>query len=305
MTLRRAATSYHDFWPGFDPNSFFDPLLDRVIVESQFRGVTLVDSLSISSVFPQRTRLNRVRHKILGHSPTIADKKYANADKRIWFTGENHRPPVNKFDLTLSFDIDDYHGTNMYLPLALLALDWFDLGMGSLNASRLGRPVPPLEAAAARNANTSERSKFACAFISNPEPMRMRAIDLLNRYKTVDVFGLAGRPFDGGKIDIASDYRFMVCFENDLYPGYVTEKVIDSWAAGCLPLWWGDDAAKILNNRAIINAKDFDSLSTFVDFVIATDIDPEAMDMFANQPLFSELPTLQPLIETLLRTLNR
>lgn len=303
MLLRRPRVSYHDFWPGFDPKSFFDPLMDQVVAQSELRGIKLVDSVSISSVFPRHTLISSLRRRVFGHSPTITDQTYLDAEKRIWFTGENQRPPRSAYDLTLSFDTDDYQGTNLYVPFALLALDWFQLGMDSFNAPRLGRSVSPGEVAAARDTNICERPKFACAFISNPEPTRMRAIDLLNQYKTVDVFGRAGQIFDGGKVDIASNYRFMVCFENDLYPGYVTEKVVDSWAAGCLPLWRGDDAAGILNKGAFINAKDFTSLSAFVDFVIATDNDPDAMQTIASQPLFSAMPSLQPLVEALLRTL--
>ena len=40
---------------------------------------------------------------------------------------------------------------------------------------------------------------------------------------------------------VARNYRYFLCFENDLYPGYVTEKPIEAWASGSVPLWRGID----------------------------------------------------------------
>lgn len=39
----------------------------------------------------------------------------SRARRRVWYSGENLRPPVG-FDLTLSFDLDDYERSNMYAP---------------------------------------------------------------------------------------------------------------------------------------------------------------------------------------------
>jgi hypothetical protein len=51
-------------------------------------------------------------------------------------------------------------------------------------------------------------------------------------------------PSYGGKVDsklsTLSNYKFSICFENarDI-PGYITEKIFDSMAAGCVPVYWG------------------------------------------------------------------
>lgn len=39
---------------------------------------------------------------------------------------------------------------------------------------------------------------------------------------------------------VLSRYRFAICFENTIFPGYLTEKLFDCLLAGCIPIYWGD-----------------------------------------------------------------
>jgi hypothetical protein len=41
------------------------------------------------------------------------------------------------------------------------------------------------------------------------------------------------------KIETLSSYRFSLCFENCVFPGYVTEKIFDCFLGGCIPIYWG------------------------------------------------------------------
>lgn len=42
------------------------------------------------------------------------------------------------------------------------------------------------------------------------------------------------------KVDILRHYRFSICYENvKNIAGYVTEKIFDSFRAGCVPVYWG------------------------------------------------------------------
>lgn len=34
-------------------------------------------------------------------------------------------------------------------------------------------------------------------------------------------------------------YKFTIAFENQSYPGYVTEKIADALMAGTVPIYWG------------------------------------------------------------------
>ncbi len=43
------------------------------------------------------------------------------------------------------------------------------------------------------------------------------------------------------KIELMQNYRFNLAFENTNWPYYVTEKIWQAIAAGCLPVYWGKD----------------------------------------------------------------
>lgn len=61
------------------------------------------------------------------------------------------------------------------------------------------------------------------------------------------------------KSELLQGYKFSICYENaEKIPGYITEKIFDSMAAGCVPIYWG--APNILNfipAGCFINKKDF------------------------------------------------
>lgn len=303
--------AFRHFWDNFDPDSFFLPLLKAATGSSWTVAPERESQLLVDSVFIRRwdLALESQPVKSLRHLKRSVFGKDGTMSKRIWYTGENIRPPFQRYDATISFDIDTYGGTNFYLPLAVKELDWSkDLGLpsGFLSRTQRGttRPTPDV-VSAERPVPFEPRPKFACAFIGNPHPIRMRAIQALRTLGTVDVFGRAvGRPV-ADKERIAQDYTFMVCFENDVYPGYVTEKLIDSYSAGCIPLWWGNDAARLLNRNAFMNAAEFDTLGEFVREVQRVGSSTALQHEILTQPLFCRRPSLGPLIGFLTQSLAK
>jgi hypothetical protein len=62
------------------------------------------------------------------------------------------------------------------------------------------------------------------------------------------------------KNETVSRYKFALCFENNIYPGYVTEKIIDCLAAGVIPIYLGaPDIKKIIPDTAFIDMRDYSS----------------------------------------------
>ncbi|MFZ2147913.1 MAG: glycosyltransferase family 10, partial [Sedimentisphaerales bacterium] len=57
------------------------------------------------------------------------------------------------------------------------------------------------------------------------------------------------------KREVMNGFKFAICFENCAFPGYVTEKIFDSFLAGCIPIYLG--APDISN---------FVPLPTFIDY---------------------------------------
>lgn len=74
----------------------------------------------------------------------------------------------------------------------------------------------------------------------------------------VDVYG-RGRKFAlDSKIDGLKDYRFSIAMENGCYNTYFTEKILDCFFVGTIPIYWGtENINKIFNPKGIIFLEDF------------------------------------------------
>jgi len=132
----------------------------------------------------------------------------------------------------------------------------------------------------------------------------MRALAALEKFGNVDIYGSAvGRPVPD-KYSIAKRYKFMLCFENDLFPGYVTEKPLDAWLSGCIPLWYGIDSVGLLNQSSLLNAAAFDSLEAFVDAVGELNLDGNRLTQMGSEPIFSREPSLRAASAALQRLFN-
>lgn len=63
------------------------------------------------------------------------------------------------------------------------------------------------------------------------------------------------------KHEISTGYKFSVCFENVSYPGYVTEKIIDCFKAGVIPIYLGaPDIDEFVPRNTYIDFRDFANL---------------------------------------------
>jgi len=295
--------SFVDFWPGFDPHAFLIPLLRSAPFHFEVQVVKGGKAdIEFHSVFsPSAKRFvegvgRRARRLATGRTTGSlgwADGSISDAI-RIWLTGENIRPPFQGWDATLSFDPDSQIAGNAYFPL------WWQMFPELIGARQSARPgivkiskFLPLDTfLMARNGEAGQRTKFACAIISNPEPTRMRAIRALQELGPVDVFGrVTGQPISD-KFEVLREYQFAVCFESDAYPGYVTEKLFDAWGAGCIPLWWGLDRGSHLNSKAFVNLASSAGLDGLVAEVKRLRNDRDARAEMSSRRLLLQRPSL-------------
>lgn len=62
------------------------------------------------------------------------------------------------------------------------------------------------------------------------------------------------------KLDTIRNYKFALCFENGQYPGYITEKIIDCFVAGVIPIYRGaKDISDYIPSGLFVDAESFDS----------------------------------------------
>jgi hypothetical protein len=280
---------FEDFWETFRAQDFFVPFLEsalneRVVVTKAWQAPVdiCMRSLFMGSARSFSERAIRKVYRTLGWNEP---KLQGPARLSIWYTGENRRPPVDGYDLTLSFDLDTYGGTNTYLPLLYVRSEAFGPDAETEGFGLLGLPAPIEALHLPRAMETASRPKFACMILSNQEPTRMRMARALSEVGQVDLFGPAVGKRLANKALVACDYRYMICFENAFAPGYVTEKPLDAWILGCVPLWAGLDSAQILNPNAVWNLLDFTSMEAMVDAVAQLEDRPELINEITESPL--------------------
>lgn len=250
MTRQRIRIAFADFWPGFDPedNYFTNLLRKRFDVEIGTSGLDFV----IYSVFGDAHRKFRCR--------------------RVFYTGENVRPDFSACDYAFTFDLDVPHPGHFRLPLCF---------------RRAASLVKPADYDAR---GILARKTGFCAFVySNPGGVERNAFfDMLSKYKRVDA---GGRLFNniGGpvpdKIGFLRQYKFSFAFENDSFPGYVTEKIVDPMYADSLPIYWGNPQVhQDFNPRSFVSFYDHGSLEALLERVIAIDQDDELYLSYLSQP---------------------
>lgn len=72
------------------------------------------------------------------------------------------------------------------------------------------------------------------------------------------------------KLPVLSQYKFTFCFENTIFPGYVTEKIFDAMFAGSVPVYLGaPDVLQILPKDTFVDMRNFKSLKQLDLFLSA------------------------------------
>ncbi len=300
---------YSDFWISFEPENFLVTHMIRKLTGKHpeiIRNPLEKVDIEIFSSFPfdgpfdkligrvkfnysQKAKNQYISKATYGYRENYPDRAW----KRIWFSGENRRPPNDQFDLVLSFEKSDEKGNRLYFPYWMTRINW--------GYSQGDYEIFPTASELATIRRLSPKKKSVCVFSSNLEPGRQRIIEATERVVEVSKFGSAYRNRVNSKIETSAEYSLQICNENDLYPGYVTEKLQESWVAGNIPIWSGIfPTDHCFNTNAIIDVTGLTS-DQITERIAA--IDSEEIVFRLNEPLHSEpvsIETLERMLEKLL-----
>lgn len=224
--------AFVDFWPQYEIEDIFTPILSKkynVIIDNNNPDIII--------------------HSIFNRMQGIT--KYPRNIKRILWLAENWRPTQFDTDYSVSFDLPTEK--NFRLPLwqayILLRPDYKEKLFNKIKHDNFDR--------------------FCSFTVSNPSNfVRNSMFSSLTQYKRVHSYGRymtnsmelqqasQGKYWRDAK-DVFFDkykHKFSICYENNAYPYYVTEKIMDSFLSGSLPVYWG--ASKVVedfNEKAFIN----------------------------------------------------
>lgn len=70
------------------------------------------------------------------------------------------------------------------------------------------------------------------------------------------------------KILTLQDYRFCIAYENSIEPDYISEKIFDSFFAGCIPIYFGEpNISKTIPAGTFIDKRDFKTYGDLYRFI--------------------------------------
>jgi hypothetical protein len=209
---------------------------------------------------------------------------------KIFYTGENIRPDMHRYDWAFSFD-HLKHPRHFRLP----------------NYRRVGAGRNLIKPKDYDAEKILESKKKFCAFVyHNPNAkVRNRFFDRLSRYKRIDAPGRCKNnmpPYFGhkshrtmrynihayrDKIRFLRDYKFVIAFENVSHPGYTTEKLYHPMLANCIAIYWGNPLVrKDFNTKSFINFADLGSMNKMIAKVVELDKNDDLYLEYLRQPWY-------------------
>ncbi len=247
--MKEITIKFVDFWKSFNhgKNVFVDAL------SAKFK-VKVLDGSS-------KEKPDLLFYSLFGNE----HYKYQDTVK-IYFSGENDVPDFNECDYALSHNRMDFNGRHLRYPLYMT----YEIE-DALNPRMIA------------DSQALERG-FCSLLMSNSTDCarrRLEIIDAVESYKPIAYGGpyrnnIGGRVPVDGKIEFISHYKFNLALENSALEGYVTEKVVEPFAASTVPIYWGaPDVSEDFNPQAYIDVSDYVNKESFLRDLKEIDTDPE------------------------------
>lgn len=268
-----------NFWNGFQPSSILKFLLPYYNFE-----ISSNPDYVIFSCFVGKEK------QLILETPTI------NTDAvKIFYTGENIRPDMSKCDYALSFcyedDITDPH--HFRVPYYFIRLMRYEISVYNLINSNYR----------IKNQLKHWHKKGFCSYlVSSSHPYRDDFFQELCKYKKVDSGGrhlnnMGGQivspksNFRGTreahfeKMKFFQNYKFALVFENSEGRGYTTEKIVDAFLAGVIPIYRGNPLVyRDFNPKSFINFHDYSTPEEVIKHIQEIDQDYSLYKAYLEQP---------------------
>ena len=257
------------FWPGFHPAHF------RMFFPYLFEKYDLVLSKDPDVIFYSVYSKEFVPYANPRTNPPltrIQSGKYV----RVFLTGENFEPDMSTCEFAISFSSLVDHENHLRLPLWV----YENRAWGFPPERLIKRADTDWDKVAA------EKTQFCNFVYLHPVVFRDAIFRQLSAYKPVDSAGSHLNTMNGwtvpvapsrvaGKIEFFHRYKFTLSIENAIWPGYMTEKLVDPMFAHSIPIYVGDPQAQLtFDTSSYVDFARFANLKQMLEFVREVDNDP-------------------------------
>lgn len=211
-------------------------------------------------------------------------EKYDSKKIYIFFGDECISPDLNLFDYAITYDDEFVCRDRVYRhPINWIIREFLrDQNQQQIDYSE------------------EYKKRRFCNFIyynSLAHPKRDELFYAINNYQRVDALGkhlnnceVPITRFQTNYFDISvemkSNYRFSIAAENDNFYGNTTEKIISSFYAHTVPIYWGNpNIASEFNEKAFINCHRYQNFEEVLEIVKAVNEDKDKWIEMVNQPM--------------------
>ena len=291
---------------------------------ADFRGADIVICAPFS-IFEHVGVIDKLKFRgKLKISQEWADKnirdKFDPCKKQIWLHYSGESPSIGKNASFLNSGCDFGIGHEVIsnkryfrFPLWHGSLDWKHEGVvrGAGSFTRFGQPIAVSKVMSGISSKEWNKRNFSCALVSShTRSPRDIILDTLDGYISVKTYGLLGtgvNQFKSNttKLKIYSGHALALCPENQVYPGYITEKVLEAFAGGCLAVGWYHKAQKDFCTESHINLFTGDERFSMDQLQAVIDEKISLIRTDGIPPLLAIRPTLDGLKNFLLNIINQ
>lgn len=288
--------AFSDFWPGFNYNSNFitDSIRNELL---QFNNSIPVKGVQYSKDITPNVLIFGPYGQVWKNVPKSIPK--------VFFTAENWGIPDTNIDLLLTPYKDNKNTNHIRLPTWMTFIDWFNNSTElptNLDDNPIRFPVHFIRTI--NPISFTERNEFCAFVVSNPVcKLRNETFLAVNEYKKVNsggalynnIGGQLSLKYAGGgcgdvsKYHFLTQHKFQLCFENSQASGYITEKVMHSKIAGCVPIYWGDsDTDTDFTPNSFINLSHLSDPHEIRSIIREVENDLDLCTEITNTPLLND-----------------
>ena len=238
-------------WTSFKDTCFTQPFVKALITAAKNKGLPDLQychykpEIEFFSVNCKRNAIDKSKVKVkIFYTGEDVNKNYTNFK-------DLH---LDKADLSLGFDYpEDRNNAANYLRYPYWMLCFFGY---TEDKDKIKEEVDRI------NNVKNCRERF-CSYVAfhDDDGLRKRIIDIVERVDHVSCGGDSYhnddslvKEFNDVKADYISHFMFNICPENVSVKGYTTEKLFQSFSAGCIPVYYGSlgEPEVFVNKKAIV-----------------------------------------------------
>lgn len=200
---------------------------------------------------------------------------------RIFYTGEQVCPDFDIADYAIGFETMIFD--DRYIRFPLFALSYSPEKLTSIESDF--QEI---------NIDNFVKRDFAVFTYSNSKATSSRDqfYQKLNQVKQVTSPGKHLNNtgfFISDKVAFENKFKFSIAFENASYRGYLTEKILDSFAANTIPIYYGDE---IIENdfhpESFINLHNFNNFDEAIEYILTIENDSERLQKMLKHIKFKD-----------------